>query len=192
MPFKKGRITILVVRPHSLLCVLVCWICLGSSFANGTCPAIPKSIDNIAGYERIFDEWSKLASKQYAKGRSEITRKCLAEVGVAGTLPEMIDWLKKPAEVGFIEAQVQLAYFYIWRGQSIRPFDEQHFKRAEYWLKTAYKNGSEEAGVILGALYVSGSLDEPAPEYGLNLLRTLANSDNADAQRILDELQPNK
>lgn len=189
---KRRAISVLYLTARSFLYVSICSLYLGQATANGTCPEIPASMDNIEEYEGVFDDWRKLAPDPYAKSRSEITKKCLVEVGIANTLSEMIDWLESPAKAGLIEAQIQLGYFYIWMGESIRPFDETLYEKSEYWLGIAYNNGSEEAGVVLGVVYASGGFREPEPGYGLRLLRTLGDLGNTDAQRILEELQSDK
>lgn len=188
----KRLIGTLYLTARSFLHVSICWLYLDQANATGTCPEIPASMVSIEEYEGVFDEWRKLAQDPYAKSRSEITKKCLAEAGIANTLPEMIDWLETPAKAGLIEAQIQLGYFYVWMGQWLRPFDETLFEKSEYWLGIAYNNGSQEAGVVLGAVYASGDFPEPEPGYGLKLLRTLADLGNTDAQRILEELQSDK
>lgn len=189
----NGRpINVLFLTVRSFLYVSICWLYLGQANASGTCPEIPASMDNMVEYEGVFDDWRKLARDPYAKSRSEITRKCLAEAGIADTLPEMIDWLETPAKAGLIEAQIQLGYFYAWMSRWLRPYDETLLEKSEYWLGIAYDNGSQEAGVILATHYALSVFPEPEPGYGLRLLRKLADLGNTEAQLFLKELQSDK
>ena len=185
----RRAISVLYLTARSFLYVSICWLFFDQANASSTCPEVPASMDKFEEYEGVFDEWRKLASDPFAKSRSEITKKCLAEASIADTLPDMIDWLETPAKAGLIEAQIQLGYFYAWMSQWRRPYDETLLEKSEYWLGSAYKNGSQEAGVILGGMYASGGLQEPEPGYGLRLLRTLADQGNKFAQQILEELQ---
>ncbi len=87
-------------------------------------------------------------------------------IGVPKDQIEAVKWLRKAAEAGHSEAQLQLSRVY-WKGEGV----ESDTKKAATWAKAAAEQGNPGAAYTYGAMLINGQGVERNKEEGIVWLK---------------------
>lgn len=89
-----------------------------------------------------------------------------------------LQWLRKAAEAGHLQAQTDLGGIYLQGGKGVEPNPQEAFR----WFSKAAEQGSQEARIYLGSMLATGQGCEQDLPQAKKMLRSASDSNLPEAQ----------